>query len=231
MRPGRARLQRSFDEHLAAHDRIHRDIEQQSRQYRRDRRRAFGVRIGQPVVQRREPDFGPVPDQQKYERQTQHRGFELCLHDVEMRPQQSADALGAEDFFRGEVQQDRAEQRLRNAHAAENEVFPARLQTGGRAIQGHEQHGRQRRGFHCHPHQPEVVGRQRDQHGRHEELVHAVVQAQLRRADAAVLGLDTHVRTREKRRGQADERGERHEKHVERIDEELLAASPADCRE
>ena len=101
--------------------------------------------------------------------------------------------------------------------------FQPGLEAGRRAVQGHEQHGRQRGGFHRHPHESHVVGRERDQHRRDEELVHAVIQAQLRRADAPVLALDAHVRAREERRGQADEGGERHQEDVERIDEELLA--------
>ena len=77
-----SRLQRALDQHLAAHDRVDGDVQQQPRQHCGDRRRAFGVRVGQPVVQRREPDLGAVADQQKYERQAEHRGLELRLHDV-----------------------------------------------------------------------------------------------------------------------------------------------------
>ena len=51
-----------------------------------------------------------------------------------MRPEQRAHALGAQDFLRGEVQQDRAEQRLRDADAAQDEVLPACLEAGRRAI-------------------------------------------------------------------------------------------------
>ena len=86
-----------------------------------------------------------------------------------------------------------------------------------------QQHRRQRGRFHRHPHESHVVGGERDQHGRHEQLVHAVIQPQLRRADAPVLALDAHVRPREERGGEAHEGGERHQEHVERVDEELLA--------
>ena len=223
MRRGQSRLQRAFDEHLAAHDRIDRDVEQQSRQHRGDRRGAFGVRIGQPVVQRRKPDLRPVPDQQKYERQAQHRGLELRLHAVEMRPQQARSTPSAPRTFSAA----KYSRIVPNSACAmptpqRMKYFQPASRLAGVRYKRHEQHGRQRRGFHRHPHQSQVVGRQRDQHRRHEELVHAVVQAQLRRADAAVLGLDTHVRAREERGGQADEGGERHQKHVERVDEELL---------
>ena len=39
-----------------------------------------------------------------------------------------------------------------------------------------------------------------------------------------MLELDAHVRAREERRGAADERRQRDQKHVKRIDEELLAS-------
>ena len=176
---GKLRLQRAFDEHLAANDGVDGDVEQQPGEHGRNRRRAFRVRIGQPVVQRREADLGAVTDEQKHERKAEHRGLELSLDAVQMRPQQRAHAFGAEDFLGREVQQDRAEQRLRDADAAEDEVFPARLEARGRAVERDEQHGRERGRFHRDPHQAHVVGRERDQHGRHEQLIHAVIQAQL----------------------------------------------------
>ena len=175
---GQRGLQRSFDEHLAAHDGVDRDVQQQPGQHGRDGRRTFRVRIGQPVVQRREPDLGPVADEQEDEREAQDGGLELAFHGIQMRPQQRAHAFGAQHLLGGEVQQDRAEERLRDADAAQNEVLPARLEARRRPVQRDQQHGRERRRFHRDPQQPHVVGGQRDQHRRHEELVHAVVEAQ-----------------------------------------------------
>ena len=48
-----------------------------------------------------------------------------------------------------------------------------------------------------------------------------------RRCEPAVVLLDAHVRPREHRGGQADERGQRDQEHVEGIDEELLVARTA----
>jgi hypothetical protein len=111
---------------------------------------------------------------------------------------------------------------LRDTDAAKDEILPTRLEARRRAIERHEQHGRQRRGLHRDPDQPHVVARERDQHRGDEQLIHAVVEAQLARLDPAVLELDPHVRAREQRGREADERRERDEEHVERVDEELL---------
>ena len=141
-----------------------------------------------------------------------------CVHS-------SAPASGAEQLLGGEVEQDRAEQRLRDADAAEDEVLPRRLEAGRRAVERDQQHGRERRRLHRHPQDAHVVGEQREQHREDEQLVHAVVEAQPRRRQPAVVLLDAHVGPREERGREADERGERDEEHVERIDEELLASS------
>ena len=57
---------------------VQRDVEQQARQHRRDRRRTFGMRVRQPGVQRREPDLGAVAEQQEDEGDVQQRGIEGC---------------------------------------------------------------------------------------------------------------------------------------------------------
>ena len=130
-----------FDKHFAAHDGVDRDIEQQSREHRGDGRRAFRVRIRQPVVQRGKPDLRPIADKQEYKRESQHRRFELAFYAVQMRPQERCHAFGTENFLGGEVQEDRAKKGLGDTDPAEDEVLPARLQARGRAIQRHEQHG------------------------------------------------------------------------------------------
>ena len=167
MRRRQRRLQRALDQHLAAHDGVHRHVEQQAGQHGGDRRRAFRVRVRQPVVQRREADLGAVAHQQEHERQARAPRARAapftasrCVHSSALTPSRAEHLLGRE------VQQDRAEQRLRDADAAENEVLPAGLEARGRAVQRHQQHGRQRRRLHRDPQQPHVVGRQRHQHRR-----------------------------------------------------------------
>ncbi len=181
------------------------------------------MRVGQPVVQRRETDLRAVADQQEHERELEHGRLELRLDRVEMRPEQRSDALGAEDLLGGEIQQHRPEQRLRDADTAQDEVLPARFEARRSAVQRDQQHRGQRRRLHRDPQEPHVVGRERKQHRRHEELIHAVVEPQAPGGDAAMIDLDPHVRPREQRGRQSDEGGQRDQKHVERVDEELLA--------
>ena len=102
-------MQRAVGEDLASYDRIQCDIEQQTGQHRRHRRRAFGMSIRQPVVQRRQADLGAVADQQKDECQSHHSGLQLPLDGVEVRPQQRTHALAPQVLFGRDVQQGRAE--------------------------------------------------------------------------------------------------------------------------
>jgi hypothetical protein len=132
---------RAVDQHLAAHHRVERHVQQQPRQHRRDRGRALGVGVGQPIVQGHEAHLGAVADQQEHERKREHRGLELVAHGVKLRPQQRA-AARSEHPLGGEVEEDRAEQRLRYSHRAQDEVFPGRLEARGRAVQAHQQHRR-----------------------------------------------------------------------------------------
>ncbi len=91
----------------------------------------------------------------------------------------------AQDALGREIQQDGAEQRLRDAHAAQDEILPGRFQGGGRAVERDQQHRGQRGRFHRHPHDAQVVSREHQQHGEAEHLVHAVVQAQARQSKPA----------------------------------------------
>ena len=51
---------------------------------------------------------------------------ELTAHGVQVGPQEGI-APGAQNFFRREVEQDRAEERLGDADRAKNEIFPGGL--------------------------------------------------------------------------------------------------------
>src|SRR3546814_5264723 len=66
---------------------------------------------------------------------------DVCSSDlrIQMGPQQCS-AFGADHLFRRHVQQHRAEQRLGNADAAQDEVLPRRFQTGGSAVHRSEEH-------------------------------------------------------------------------------------------
>src|SRR5205085_9304972 len=55
------------EQYLEAQQRIERDVQQQARQHGRYRGRTFGVRVGQPGMQRHEADLGAVAEKQEYE--------------------------------------------------------------------------------------------------------------------------------------------------------------------
>ena len=75
----RARRQRrriGGQQDLEAQHGVERDVEQQAGQHRRDRRRALGMGVGQPRVQRRQPDLGAVAEQQEDEGEVEQRRIE-----------------------------------------------------------------------------------------------------------------------------------------------------------
>ena len=128
----------------------------------------------------------PYPTSRKTKARPRTRGFELAFDGVEVRPEQRGHAFAAERFLRGEVEQDGSEERLGDADAAEDEVFPGGFEAGAGAVERDQQDGGERGGFHGDPEQAHVVGEQREEHGEHEELVHGVVEAQAARREAAV---------------------------------------------
>src|SRR6185437_9336134 len=144
-------MERSFDEDLAAHDRIEGDVEKKTRQHCRDRCRALCMRIREPVVKRGEADLGSVADEEKHECEREHRRLELGFHRVEMSPEQRRHSLRAQYLLGSEVEENRSEERLGDADAAENEVLPARLQAPSGAVERDEEYRRERRTLHRHP--------------------------------------------------------------------------------
>ena len=67
-----------------------------------------------------------------------------------------------------------------------------------------------------------LLVQEREQHGEDKELVHAVIETQPPRGHSAVVFLDPHVGPREECGREGHESRERHQEHVEGIDEELL---------
>ena len=141
-----------------------------------------------------------------------------------MRPQQRVDALGAEHLLGREIQQDGAEQRLRDADAAQDEILPPRLEAAGVR-------------YSVTSSTVDSVAASIATHSRPMLLVVSATsivamkswymlwyRRRRRLLEAAVLELDAHVRTREHRGGEADERGQRDQEDVEGVDEELLAS-------
>ena len=219
---GEIRVQRSIDDHFHAHQGVQRHVQQQAGENRRHRRWTFGVRVRQPVVQGDQANLGAIADQQEDEGDGQHRRFQAAGGLVQHRPGEGVVRI-RDHTFGGEVQQHGAEQRLGNADAAENEIFPRRLDGLGGAVQGHQQHGGEGGAFHGHPQDADVVGGECRHHGEHEALKHGVVQTHPCPAEMTYVDLMLHVGAREDGGGEADEGGQRHQIDIEGVDVEKLA--------
>ena len=176
-RAGRERAGIGRQQHLEAQQRIERDIQQQARQHGRDRRRTFGMGVGQPGMQRRQADLGAVAEQQEDEGDIEKRRIESAGALDQDGPDHGVQAL-ADHRPRRHVDQDGAEQRERDADAAENEIFPCRFERFVGAIDADHQHRGQRRHLDRHPHQADIVGDEREVHGEHQDLIHGVIETQ-----------------------------------------------------
>ena len=106
------------EQHLEAQHGIERHVEQQARQHGRDRRRALGMRVGQPGMERRQPDLGAVADQQEDEGEVEQRRIERAPTAPRSAVHAIASSAVAHHRLRREIDEDRAEQRQRDADAA-----------------------------------------------------------------------------------------------------------------
>ncbi len=141
----------ALDENLATDHGIDGYVQQESGQHGGYRRRTFRVRVGKPVVQRCEPCFRAVADEQKDEGETQDGRLQLPLHAIQVRPQQRAHSFGTEGFLGGKIQEDGAEECLRDADAAKDEILPAGFEARCGSVERYEQHRRECGGFHRDP--------------------------------------------------------------------------------
>ena len=143
-RAGRQRAGIGRQQHLETQQRVERDVEQQSRQHRRDRGRALGMGVGQPGMQRRQADLGAVTEQQKDEGEVEQRRIESAGAVDQHRPDHGVEAF-ADHRPRRHVDENGAEQSERDADAAENEIFPRRFERLMGAVDADHQHRGQRR--------------------------------------------------------------------------------------
>ena len=220
--PGAIAAGLTREQHLESQQRVERDIEQQAGQHRRDRRRAFGMRVGQPCMQRRKADLGAVAEQQEHEGDIEQCGIESRRVRDQHGPHHGVEPF-ADHRARRHVDKDGAEQRQRDADAAEDEVFPCRFQRLVRAVDADHEHGGQRREFDRDPHQADIVGDQREVHREHQHLIHRVIEAQIGRRQAADLELVADIACAEHAGGEADERGQHDEHVVEIVDKQIGA--------
>ena len=173
-------------------------------------------------MQRRQPDLGAVAEQQKDEGEVEQRRIEVAGAGDQHGPHHGVEAL-ADDRPRRHVDQDGAEQRERDADAAEDEVFPRRFERLVGAVDADHQHGGQRRQLDRHPHQADIVGDEREVHREHQHLIHGVIEAHESRRQPSDLELVADIACAEHAGGEADEGGEHDEGAVEIVDQEIGA--------
>ena len=133
--------------------------------------------VGQPGMQRRQPDLGAVAEQQEHEGDVEEGRIELGDALDQDGPHHAVEPL-ADHRPRRHVDEDGAEQRERDADAAEDEILPRRLERLVGAVDADHQHRGQRRELDRDPHQADVVRDQREVHGEQQDLVHRVIEAQ-----------------------------------------------------
>src|SRR5205807_3875384 len=123
---------------------------------------------------------------------------------------------------------DGAEERERDANAAEDEIFPRRLDRRGGAVDADHHHGREGRHLDADPEHADVVGDQRQVHGAHHRLIERMVEPQEIRSEPAGLELVADVARAEDAGGEADEGRERDQIDVEIVDEQHVGAHTVD---
>src|ERR1051326_8452125 len=96
--------------------------------------------------------------------------------------------------------------------------FPRRLQRFMRAVESYHENGGERRQFDRHPHQPDVVGDQRQIHPEHHELEHRVVETEIHRREPSCFELVSDVAGAENAGGERHEGVEHDENDVEIVD-------------
>src|SRR5580704_15803622 len=124
---------------------------------------------------------------------------------------------------RRHVDQDGAEQRQRDADAAEDEILPGRFQRLMRAIDADHQHGGQGGDFDRDPYQSDIVGHQRQVHGEHQHLIHGVIEAHRGGRQPADLDLVADIARAEHAGREGDKRREHDKDLVEIIHKQVVA--------
>ncbi len=138
-----------------AHDTQHRAIEQCAGQHGRDRRRAFAMGVRQPGMHGGETDLGPVADQHQQERQGRQRRIHLRRGQAQRVP---CHVVGrAKHEAAAPIEQHCSEQCEADAGGDEDDVFPRRLDTLGRALEADQEGADQRGQFDRDPVEPGIV--------------------------------------------------------------------------
>ena len=172
-------------------------------------------------MQWREPHLGAITQQQEHEGDVEQCRIELPGTRDQDGPDHGIRPL-ADHRPRRHVDQNGAEQRERDADAAENEIFPGRLQRLMGAVDTDHQHRGERRDFDGDPHQADIVGKQREVHREHQRLVHRVIETHEGRRQPADVDLVADIAGTEHACREADEGREHDEDLVEVVDEQIL---------
>ena len=181
--------------------------------------------IRQPGMKRRQPDLGAVADQQEDEGEVEQRRIEAARRLRAASPGHRRQAL-AQHRLRREIDQDGAEEGERDADAAEDEIFPGRLDRLAACDR-------------CRPSSPwSASPASTPTHIRPillatsatfiadiMRLEHRVVEAQEARRQPAGLDLVADVAGAEDRGREGDEGVEHDEDDVEVVDEQIVAAA------
>ena len=185
---------------LGAQHGMHGGGQQQAREHGGDRHRPLGMGIGQPMVQRHQAGFGAIPHQQQDKGQVQKPR-------IRRRRPGAQRGEGQTGTRQRHLQHHCAEQRERDAHAAENKEFPGRLQrcTAARA-RHHDDRGQCRR-LNRHPHEAQIIR----QHGQH------IGGAKTLEGGMVLAGMRNPFMRREHRSGEADNARHQHQRVVQRI--------------
>ena len=122
---------------------------------------------------------------------------------------------------RRHVDEDGAEQSERDADAAENEIFPRRLERLMRAVDADHHHRGERGKLDRHPHHADIVGHEGQIEREHQHLIHGVIEAQEGGREPADLQLVLDIARAEHAGGETDKRGEHDEDVVEVVDQDV----------
>ena len=167
---------------LESQDRVNADAQQHARHEGAHRRRRLAVGVGQPRVHRRQPGLRAIADHEEHERELDDSRRQPGRQPQERRPPKGVD-LVAELLDAGEIHQDSPEERDGDAHRADQQILVGRLERGARALEVDEEDRRERGALDRDPHEPDVVGRDGEQHREHEQVEERIEAARRRVRD------------------------------------------------
>ena len=172
-----------------AHDAIERGVQQKAGEHCRHRGRRLAVRIGQPRMNRCEPGFRAIADQNEDEREFHQRRVKPNVGGSQIGPEQRVHrrrASGLADGLNRRGGKDRSDEREGDPDRADDQVFPHRFERQAARMQRYQEGAQQRRRLHADPHDAEIVGNE-DQHHRRERAEPERAKAARDRESEAVL--------------------------------------------